>query len=139
MLVLACKVNYHHNFWVKDGQCTYYDGIPNIIQAGEHQFVEHHVVELWINLMLVSWYVSMSIPKPLLSSNHFASRTSATNCAHLYNLLLSQNKVPPEGWAFGFMLTTDHVWDSFVILSSLEDCEHRHEQFVVPHTGAQKD
>jgi hypothetical protein len=51
----ACHINYHHNFSVESGQRIYYDGIPEIIQAGEHQFVERRVVVLWVTLMLVSW------------------------------------------------------------------------------------
>jgi hypothetical protein len=35
---------------------TYYDGLPEIIQVGEHQFVERKVINLWITLMMVSWY-----------------------------------------------------------------------------------
>ena len=52
--VLACNTNYHHNFSVKDGLHTYYDGIPGTIQVGEHQFVERRVIELWISMMLLS-------------------------------------------------------------------------------------
>jgi hypothetical protein len=57
MLIVSpgCQVNYHHNFRVEAGERIYYDGIPEIIQVGEHQFVEQQVVEMWINLMLVSW------------------------------------------------------------------------------------
>jgi hypothetical protein len=55
-----CQTNYHHNFQVKNGVRTYYDGIPSIIQVGEHQFAEKRLVQLWITLMLVSWQVSES-------------------------------------------------------------------------------
>lgn len=34
-----------------------YDGIPSIIQVGEHQFAEKQLIELWITMMLVSWQV----------------------------------------------------------------------------------
>ena len=55
---LECQTNYHHNFRVKNGICTYYDGIiPAIIQVGEHQFADQQLVQLWIALMLVSWQV----------------------------------------------------------------------------------
>jgi hypothetical protein len=49
--------------------------------------------------------------------------------------------VPPGtgDWAFGFSVTTEQVWDSFVILALLEDCQHRSKTLEVPHTGAQKD
>ena len=56
-LVLACNTNYHHNFSVKDGLRTYYDGIPCMIQVGEHQFAEKRVIKLWISMMLLSWSV----------------------------------------------------------------------------------
>ena len=55
---LACKINHHHNYSIKNGQHTYYDDIPDIIQVGEHQFVGCRVIHLWINLMLISWWVS---------------------------------------------------------------------------------
>jgi hypothetical protein len=35
---------------------TYYNGLPEIIQVEEHQFVERKVINLWITLMMVSWY-----------------------------------------------------------------------------------
>jgi hypothetical protein len=56
-IYLACHTNYHHNFHVNDGVRTYYDGIPDVIQVGEHQFVERRVVQLWTDLMLVAWCV----------------------------------------------------------------------------------
>ncbi|KAF8219601.1 hypothetical protein L208DRAFT_1339007, partial [Tricholoma matsutake] len=53
----TCNTNYHHNFSVNNGICTYYDGIPNVLQVGEHQFAERRLIQLWITMMLVSWYV----------------------------------------------------------------------------------
>jgi hypothetical protein len=59
----VCKTNYHLNYSVKcdDGANTYthtyYDWIPEIIQVGEHQFVKQKVINLWIMLMMVSWYL----------------------------------------------------------------------------------
>ncbi|KAF8057809.1 hypothetical protein FPV67DRAFT_1677039 [Lyophyllum atratum] len=115
----SCNINYHHNYSVEKDKRTYYDGIPEIIQVGEHQFMERKLIQLWITMMLVSW-------------------TSATNCARMYNLTLS-NTVPPDDWAFGFTVRTEHVWDAFVILSLMEDFERRSKTLVIPHTGAQKD
>src|SRR6267378_2547633 len=50
-----CKTNYHHNFRVSAGQRIYYTTILDIIQVGEHQFVETKVINLWITMMLLSW------------------------------------------------------------------------------------
>ena len=52
---VECNTNYHHNFRVQHGIRTYYDGVPDIIQVGEHQFTEERLLQLWITLMLVSW------------------------------------------------------------------------------------
>jgi hypothetical protein len=67
------------------------------------------------------------------------SRTSATNCARIYNHTLARSNVFPSDWAFGSVLTTEHVWDSFVLASLLEDCRCRQQTLVVPHDGLQKD
>jgi len=110
----ACKVNYHHNFCVQENKRIYYnDAIPDVVQVGEHQFVECCVIELWINSIVVSW-------------------TSAMNCARLYNATLSGNK-PPPGWQFGFTLKSDHVWNGFVILCLLEDLHAQEQTLVVQH------
>ncbi|KAF8220740.1 hypothetical protein L208DRAFT_1332096 [Tricholoma matsutake] len=114
-----CNTNYHHNFQFHGGIHTYYDGIPDIIQGGEHQFAEKQLIQLWITLMLVSW-------------------TLATNCACIYNHALSDT-APTGDWAFGFMVTTKQVWDGFVLLALLEDCQGQSKLLEVPHTGAQKD
>ncbi|KAF8799392.1 hypothetical protein BYT27DRAFT_7227884 [Phlegmacium glaucopus] len=107
-----CNMNYHHNFSVKDGTRTYYDGaILDVLQRW--------LIQMWITSMLLSW-------------------TSATNCTRQYNLTLT-NSEPPVGWPFGFSVTTEQVWDGFVILALLEDCQQRFKVLKVPHTGAQKD
>jgi CxC5 like cysteine cluster associated with KDZ transposases len=59
LFTLDCKINYHHNFYVEGGQRVYYDTVTDIIQVGEHQFVEWKVIDLFIMLMLVSWYVHL--------------------------------------------------------------------------------
>lgn len=53
---VACKTNYHYNFKVFEGERTYYGGVPDIIQVGEHQFVERPVIEMWLALM-DQWYI----------------------------------------------------------------------------------
>ncbi|KAF8230776.1 hypothetical protein L208DRAFT_1280372, partial [Tricholoma matsutake] len=115
-----CNTNYHHNLSVKDGTCTYYDGaIPDALQVGEHQFAEWQLIQMWITSMLLSW-------------------TSATNCTCQYNHTLAGSE-PPVGWPFGFAVTMEQVWDGFVILALLEDCQQWSKVLEVPHTGAQKD
>jgi hypothetical protein len=69
-------------------------------------------------------------------------RLSATNCAKVYDLSFSQREtraLEDAGWPWGFKLTTEHVWDAFVILSLLRDRKGRQLHLEVPHTGLQKD
>ena len=121
IIFAECNINYHHNFRVEGGRRIYYDAdIPDVIQVGEHQFVEHKVIQLWITLMVVSW-------------------TSATNCARFYNSALSGNRKPPPGWKLGYTLDSDHVWNGFMILSLLEDLSSRKQTLSVPHSGLDQD
>lgn len=54
-IIPACGINYHHNFQVSNGEHIYYGGVPDILQVGEHQFVEKKVVEMWM-LLMDTWY-----------------------------------------------------------------------------------
>ncbi|KAF8240688.1 hypothetical protein L208DRAFT_1231955, partial [Tricholoma matsutake] len=117
-----CNTNYHHNFFINDGTHTYYDSvILDVLQVGEHQFAEWQLIQMWMTSMLLSW-----------------SMTSATNCARQYNHTLTDSE-PPVNWPFGFAVTMEQVWDGFVILALLEDCQQWSKVLKVPHTGAQKD
>ena len=55
-----CLTNYHHNFSVNAEFRTYYGGVPNLIQVGEHQFIEKRVINLFMGMMLVAWYVYLN-------------------------------------------------------------------------------
>lgn len=56
-----CSTNYHHNFSVNTEFRTYYGGVPDLIQVGEHQFIEKRVVNLFIGMMLVAWYAYLDV------------------------------------------------------------------------------
>ena len=69
----------------------------------------------------ICWFLRICwIPSAL----HWKSyRTSATNCARQYNHTLNLNDLEPlVGWQYGFGVTTEQVWDGFVLLALLEDC-----------------
>jgi hypothetical protein len=67
----------------------------------------------------------------------YHNRTLATNGAKIYNMSLSKVGLQPPSWGFSFQLRTEHVWDAFVILNLLEECEERNEVLQVPHSGDQ--
>ncbi|KAJ7176348.1 hypothetical protein C8R43DRAFT_1084702 [Mycena crocata] len=117
-----CNTTYYSNFSSQHGMRTYYGGVPNFIQIGVHQFAERKLIALWTTLMLVAW-------------------VSATNCSQTYDMALSgqeEHDFASGGWQFGCVLTTDHVWDAFIILMLLEYHDRRDTLLQVPHTGDQK-
>ncbi|KIK90956.1 hypothetical protein PAXRUDRAFT_35129 [Paxillus rubicundulus Ve08.2h10] len=48
-----CHCNYHVNFYICDGQCTYYPGLLTYLQVSKHHFVEHRLAEMWTNQHLI--------------------------------------------------------------------------------------
>lgn len=64
---------------------------------------------------------------------------SATNCGHLYGIAQTRcTHDDADHWQFGSVITTEQVWDCFVILALLDDHQLRGERLVVPHDGNQK-
>ncbi|KDR69915.1 hypothetical protein GALMADRAFT_76807 [Galerina marginata CBS 339.88] len=117
-----CDTHYHYNFSHRNGIRTYYEGMPKYLQVGEHQFVENKLIEFWISSMLLGWM-------------------SAKNCAVTYDRALSmrdQKDAEEGGWRFGMKLTTEHVWDAFVLWSLLGQHYRKNLLVSVPHTGEQK-
>ncbi|KAJ7605847.1 hypothetical protein DFH06DRAFT_1348440 [Mycena polygramma] len=118
-----CNTTYHSNYAVQRGTRTYYAGVPKYMQIGAHQYAERKLVATWVSLMLVAW-------------------VSATNCSRTYDMALSgqeEQDFAAGGWQFGCVLTTDHVWDGFVLLTLLDYHERNGTCLQVPHTGEQKD
>ncbi|EDR02614.1 uncharacterized protein LACBIDRAFT_308276 [Laccaria bicolor S238N-H82] len=119
----GCQTAYYHNYSVKNGMRNYYDGaIPEIIQVGEHQFVELKVLHMWRADTNISW-------------------KSFTNCARTYEVALAGpgSNGLPSNWKFQAALKGDHIQDGFTILSLLEDHRERISTLIVPHTGEQTD
>jgi len=58
---LGCGTSYRHNYSVgrNSGHRIYYGGVPEIIQVGEHHFIEGKVLNLFIGMMLTAWYISV--------------------------------------------------------------------------------
>ncbi|KIM72826.1 hypothetical protein PILCRDRAFT_81590, partial [Piloderma croceum F 1598] len=50
-----CKTNYHNNYSVCGGVQTYFGGVPDLIQVGEHQLIKTALINTWVDLMLTAW------------------------------------------------------------------------------------
>jgi hypothetical protein len=56
---------------------------------------------------------------------------------HAYTIcsIAKDARPTPDGWATLFILTADHIWDGFLLLSLLEDYQTQHTTLHVPHSG----
>ncbi|KIJ21319.1 hypothetical protein PAXINDRAFT_64364, partial [Paxillus involutus ATCC 200175] len=100
-----CHCNYHTNFYVCNGQHTYYPGLLLYLQVSEHHFVERKLAEMWTN-------------------QHLIGLCLATNCARIFVACFAGHSAElfrMLNWPFTPTLTTEHVWDAFVILALLRD------------------
>ncbi|KAJ7190272.1 hypothetical protein GGX14DRAFT_579985 [Mycena pura] len=119
-----CKTSYFPDFAVHQNVRTYYpDTTADCIQIGAHQFVERRLTGLWTSSMLNGWM-------------------SASNCSRSYDMALSQRDecdFAAGGWQFGCVLTTNHVWDAFIIVTLLDYHLRNDTCLQVSHDGMQKD
>jgi hypothetical protein len=52
---LECNTSYRHNYNVREQVRSFYGGIPDFLQVGDHQFVARRLAEMWVNMMLLGW------------------------------------------------------------------------------------
>lgn len=84
--------------------------------------------------MLIGWYAILLGMIPSTDNVRF----SATNCAKMYDIALSdRTNLETGGWQFGLKLTANHIWDAFVIKSLLEDHDRQGTLLQVDHSGDQ--
>lgn len=87
-----------------------------------------------MNLMLISWYVLSSTKLARLIVN----RTSASNCAAVYNQSLAQPQNQPKDWDFSFNLRPEDIWEGISHLAILEHYKKEGDTLTVPHGSDQK-
>ncbi|KAJ7578321.1 hypothetical protein C8J56DRAFT_1112406 [Mycena floridula] len=55
-LGIDCNTSYHHNFYVQNKVCVYYDGVPKVVKITKHHYAESTVLCLFIAQMLNAWH-----------------------------------------------------------------------------------
>jgi hypothetical protein len=117
-----CNTDYHLDFFVKNDTRFYYDGLPDILQVADHQFIEHGLIDMWRTSINVAW-------------------VSFANCAAIYlntHKTTTMDKIP-ESWKFKGKLDGKNVAHSFILMALLEDHKRRNTTLQVPHSGLQSE
>jgi len=78
--------------------------------------------------------------KSYYNCNYNCDRVSASNSARSYDLVFADRSYIADGdWQFVPRLSTEDVWDAFVLFSLLEDKQRRNELLMVNNGGLNKD
>ncbi|KAI0695223.1 hypothetical protein BC835DRAFT_1273596 [Cytidiella melzeri] len=108
----------------------YYGSIPDVLQAGEHQFMERQLIDMWILDQVTSW-------------------KSTSNCARTYNTMFlsaDHDNEDPEGrsvadhsdFHFSPNLRPELVWDVVILLCLVEDSASWGMSLDLSHTDEQE-
>ena len=69
-------------------------------------------------------------------SSDLTSRTSATNCARIYNSGNTNVTLLPTGWSKSFVLTVEDMWNGFYVHCLLQNAERYGYLLEVPHAAS---
>ncbi|KAF8060174.1 hypothetical protein FPV67DRAFT_1609768 [Lyophyllum atratum] len=119
MYCRQCNTRYYANYYVHDGASTrtYYRGPFDFIHIGQHVFMASRTCELFTTMMVNAWYVLVLINITVESHVNIV-RTSATNCAKIYNDGLGTHSFSPSlpaAYSKSLILTAEDVWNSLFL------------------------
>lgn len=117
-----CNTDYHCDYYVQNGIRCYYDGIPDVLQIGDHQFAERRLVHSWRLNANLAWV---------------SAGNNAATYLHTHGMKTAARF--PESWPVQPNLSTTQVYDAFILLSLLEDAQRRETALMIPHGGLQAD
>jgi len=117
-----CNTDYHCDYYMQNGIYCYYDGIPDVLQIGDHQFAERHLVHFWRLNANLAWV---------------STGNNAAIYLHTHGVKTSSQF--PESWPVQPNLLTTQVYDAFILLSLLENAQQHETVLMIPHGGLQAD
>ena len=135
---LACSTQYYHDCYVRNNIRTYYtENILlqfDVIQISTHFFIKSDLCTRFRMQMALAWYVS-----PVLNMHRpddIAIRTSAQNCAHIYNQEAQTcpwRSELPVNWPITYDLNSEAVSKTFIIHALLKWHGDHGTQLQVSH------
>ncbi|KAG1733287.1 hypothetical protein EDB19DRAFT_1929099 [Suillus lakei] len=150
-----CRRIYYPNYWTNNTDSThiYYAGVPSVIQAARHFYIEAALLELFAATKVFGWYCRLSLIIIMLT---FHSRMSSMNCAHVYNYALAQRHAyisnnrrafdatlprafdEEFSWQYTLRMCDTDVLNGFFIYSLLLEKAEHSSCLVLPHDEQQR-
>ncbi|KAG2746555.1 hypothetical protein P692DRAFT_201877121 [Suillus brevipes Sb2] len=134
-----CHARYYPNYWTNNTDSTriYYAGVPSVIQAARHFYIEAALLELFAATKVFGWMSSM-------------------NCARVYNYALAQRHAyisnnrrafdatlprafdEEFSWQYTLRMRDTDVLNGFFIYSLLLEKAEHNSCLVLPHDKQQR-
>jgi len=133
----------------------YYAGVPSIIQAARHFYIEAALLELFAATKVFGWFVANYHFSLTIVTLTFYSRMSSMNCARVYNYALAQRHAYvsnnrrafdatfPQAfdeefsWQYTLRMRDTDVLNGFFIYSLLLEKAEHNSCLVLPHDEQQ--
>lgn len=96
-IIQVCQTTYHNNYLVLKKVRTYYPGMPEAIEVGKHQFISRSVANLFLNLMLISWYLDCITLRKVKVFNKFTGHQHLTVLRYIIQHYPSLRTNPVNG------------------------------------------
>ncbi|KAG1720182.1 hypothetical protein EDB19DRAFT_1930573 [Suillus lakei] len=151
-----CHTRYYPNYWTNNTDSTriYYAGVPSVIQAARHFYIEAALLELFAAMKVFGWYCRLSL---IIITLTFHSRMSSMNCARVYNYALAQRHAlyisnnrrafdatlprafdEEFSWQYTLRMCDTDVLNGFFIYSLLLEKAEHSSCLVLPHDEQQR-
>ncbi|KAG2156704.1 uncharacterized protein EDB93DRAFT_1238962 [Suillus bovinus] len=129
-----CRHIYYHNYWTNNADSThmYYAGVPSVIQATRHFYIEAALMELFAATKVFGWMSSMNCARVY---NYALAQWHAyiLNNRHTFNATLSQAFDNKFLWQYTLQMRDTDVLNGFFIYSLLLEKAEHNSCLVLPH------
>ncbi|KAG6914131.1 hypothetical protein DXG01_002276 [Tephrocybe rancida] len=129
----SCNRRYHHNYSVHNKTSTrlYYGGVPDVIQAAQHFFMESSVLELIANGMAFAWLSGEN-------SARIYNKTLAHWNPHIHNNPVTfrdrlQLPISPQPWQTSLEMCPEDALNRFFLYSVLLHKAEHGTILILPH------
>ncbi|KAF9537886.1 hypothetical protein CPC08DRAFT_824680 [Agrocybe pediades] len=135
-----CNRRYHHNYVVHAQSSTeeYYSGVPGVIQASKHHFLDAPLLEFIVYAKVFGWLSSRNLAR--LYNFSLANVDSVLiNNERAFGPYCVRESPLQRYWQTSLKLQEEHVMNGFFLYSLLLEKAERHAILALPHQGLLRD